>query len=93
MTVAEIRAKYPKPVKAPACEVVGDRYCVLGAACRMVGDDHRAFKYADSFPQPEIAAEVLNISVPEARQIAKANDNRQFGTAWRLLDKALKNKK
>lgn len=90
MTVEEIRAKFPAPVKySDEARANNKRYCVLGAAILFNGDrngpDYR-------FPFSHLAAEILGINWNSAWNIGQENDSGDFERAWSLLDKALKEK-
>lgn len=79
-----IRKKYPHPKTWSNTAPRKDTdYCVLGAYLKYMGVPDF------NFPSEQEVLRVTNFDATTVDAILQANDERRFGTAWRLLEEAL----
>lgn len=87
MTLAEIRAAYPHPVKASPYATYLEAYCVGGAYLQSLGS---AWKF------PGVSELRIALKAPPnsllPKMILSANDRADFEEAWRLLGIAMEHK-
>lgn len=98
VTVEEIRAKYPNPVKAIAGNLRDGYYCVGGALCKFLyGDSGEAFPISQLnralvAANPALARNIHCVYTKAedfGASIIGQNDSENFEAAWKFLDEAL----